>query len=83
MVIFTYIIVKNKKWYEIISLFVFVLESILILVVTVIGFVIYRYEMDLTMPIFALAASVFTFEIYNSSLKPLTIKMYYKFLHKG
>jgi CHASE2 domain-containing sensor protein len=83
MVIFTYIIVKNKKWYEIISLFVFVIESVLILIVTVIGFVLYRYEMDLTMPIFVLAASVFTFEIYNSSLKPLTIKMYFKFLHKG
>jgi CHASE2 domain-containing sensor protein len=83
MVIFTYITVRNKKWYEIFSLLVFVIESILILAATIISFIYYKYEMNLTIPIFAIALSIIIYEIYHSSMKPLTIKTYYKFIHKG
>lgn len=83
MVIFTYIVVRNKKWYEILSLLVFVVESILMLAATIICFIFFNFEMNLTIPIFAIALSIIMYEIYHSSLKPLTIKTYYKFIHKG
>ncbi|MFH1050223.1 MAG: CHASE2 domain-containing protein [bacterium] len=83
MIIFTYIVVRNKKWYEIFSLAVFVIESILILAATIICFIFFNFEMNLTIPIFAIALSIIIYEIYHSSLKPLTIKIYYKFIHKG
>ena len=83
MVIFTFIVVRNKKWYEILSLLVFVVESILMLAATIICFIFLNFEMNLTTPIFAIALSIIIHEIYNSSLKPLTIKTYYKFIHKG
>ncbi len=83
MMIFTYIVVRNKKWYEIFSLAVFVVESILILAATIICFIFFRFEMNLTIPIFAIALSIIIYEIYHSSLKPLTIKIYYNFIHKG
>jgi len=83
MIIFTYIVIKNKKWYEILSLAVFVVESLLVLLITIIGLIFFNYEMDLTILIFAIALSVMIYEIYNSSLKPLSIKTYYKYFHKG
>lgn len=83
MIIFTYIVIKNKKWYEILSLAVFVIESLLVLIVTIIGLVFFSFEMDLTILVFAIALSVMIYEIYNSSLKPLSIKTYYKYFHKG
>lgn len=83
MALFTFIVIKNKKWYEIISLAVFVIESLLLLIATIVSFIYFKYEMNLTTPIFAIAFSVIVYEIYNSSLKPLTIRTYYKFFHKG
>ncbi len=77
-VIFNYIYVKNKKWYEILSLGVFVVESLAILGATIISFIHFDYEMNLTLPIFAIALSILIFEMYNSSLKPMTINIYYK-----
>ncbi len=83
MVIFTFIIIKNKKWYEIFSLIIFVIESIGLLFLSIISFVYFRYDIDFTLTIFAIALSILTFEMYNSSLRPLTIKLYYKYFHKG
>jgi len=83
MMIFTYIVVRNKKWYEIFSLAVFVVESLIILSATIICFIFFKFEMNLTIPIFAIALSIIIYEIYHSSLKPLTIKIYYNFIHKG
>jgi CHASE2 domain-containing sensor protein len=83
MMLFSYIVIRNKKWYEILSLGIFVIESIVILAITIISFVNFQYEMNLTILIFAIAISILVYELYNSSLKPLTIRMYYKFLHKG
>jgi len=83
MILFTYVTVRNKKWYEIFSLLIFVIESIIILAATIICFIFINYEMNSTIPIFAIALSIIIYEIYHSSLKPLTIKTYYKFIHKG
>lgn len=83
MVIFTFIIIKNKRWYEIFSLAVFVIESIGLLFLSLLSFVYFNYDMDFTISIFSIALSVLIFEMYNSSLKPLSIKLYYKYFHKG
>jgi hypothetical protein len=78
-VIFAYICKRNKKWYEVISLLIFVVESILILIATVYIFYIYNYELKLTLSLYAVAVSVLIFEVYNDSVKPLLVKAYHTF----
>lgn len=76
MLIFSKINIKYKNWYEISSVLIFLFESIIILFLTVIFFHKYNFELNQTLTIFAIALSVFVFEGYNESVKPLTIKTY-------
>ena len=76
MIIFGRVNIKYKNWYEITSVFLFLIESIVILFLTVLLFHEYDFELNLNLTIFAIALSVFVFEGYNESVKPLTIRAY-------
>ena len=83
MVVFTYITVKNKKLYELLNLLIFVVESLGIFYISGLLHFGYRIDVDFTPAIFAIILSIFAFEGYNESLKPLAIQFYYKFLKRG
>jgi CHASE2 domain-containing sensor protein len=74
MIIFSRINIKYKNWYEITSVLLFLIESIIILFLTVVLFHEYDFELNLTLAIFAIALSVFVYEGYHESVKPLTLK---------
>jgi CHASE2 domain-containing sensor protein len=74
MIIFRRINIKYKNWYEITSVLLFLIESIIILFLTVVLFHEYDFELNLTLAIFAIALSVFVYEGYHESVKPLTLK---------
>ncbi len=76
MLIFGRINRNYKQWYEIHSVSLFLLESIFILFMTVLLFHEYNFELNLNLTIFAIALSIFVFEGYNESAKPLTIRAY-------
>lgn len=65
-----------KMWYEIISLCIFVIESVSILYLTVILYHEYYFELNLTVAIFVSSLTVPVSEIYYESLKPLTHKFF-------
>jgi len=74
MIIFKKINIKYKNWYEITSVLLFLIESIIILFMTVVLFHVYKFELNVTLTIFAIALSVFVYEGYQESVKPLTLK---------
>jgi CHASE2 domain-containing sensor protein len=76
MIIFSYICIKNRSWYEIGSLLIFFSESIAILASIVLIFHKYNYEIRLTEALFAIALSVFVYQIYGDSVKPFVIDTY-------
>lgn len=76
MLIFSYICIKNRSWYEISSLLIFFSESIAILAAIVLIFHKYNYEIRLTEALFAIALSVFVYQIYGDSVKPFVINTY-------
>lgn len=80
MAIFLYISNKNKKWFEISALFFFLIESLSIAYATVHAFHYYKYELRLTMPIVASALSIFIFELYYDTVKPLSIIIYLRLI---
>jgi hypothetical protein len=80
MIIFSYISIINKQWFEIGSLLIFVIESLIILFSTVIIFNSFQYQLRLTEALIAIAISVFEYQIYNETLKPMAYKIYHKFL---
>ncbi len=73
---FDYISKKNRKWYEISSLMIFVFMSIILLFFTLIIFDFYHYQLRLTEALFTIALAVFVYQIYAESLKPITMKIY-------
>jgi CHASE2 domain-containing sensor protein len=76
MMIFRRININHKQWYEITSVLIFLIESIIILFLTVILFHEYNFELNLTLAIFALALSIFLYEGYQESVKPLTLRAF-------
>ena len=76
IVLFTIITQKSRKWYEILSLLIFMVESIFILYITVMVYHYFRINLNMTLTIFAIAISLFVFEGYKESIKPLTIRTY-------
>ncbi len=70
MWIFSYICIKNKTWFEINSLLIFLLESVALLYLTVQIFNKYHYQCTFTIALFAVALSVFIYQIYNETFKP-------------
>ena len=79
VLIFSIINERSPKWYEISSLMIFLIESILILYFTVIIFHDLNYELNLTEALFAIALSVFVYQIYAESLKPMSKGIIKKF----
>lgn len=79
IVIYSYICYYKKDLYEISALAIFVVESIIIMAATVKLHHDYNFEAELTIAIYAIIISGFTYEGYNYSLKPLILKIYYTF----
>lgn len=75
LAIFQFISDKNKKWYEISALMLFAVSSIAIAYLTVHSFYEYKYQMNLTLAIVASATSLFVFEVYYDTVKPLVLKL--------
>ncbi|MCX6153968.1 MAG: CHASE2 domain-containing protein [Candidatus Kapabacteria bacterium] len=71
MVLFGFICDKFRDWYELSSIFIFVLESILLLFIMYYCFLIYLFELKVTGAIFACALSLMIFEAYTFSIKPI------------
>lgn len=80
--VFDYISKRNRKWYEISSLLIFVIVSIFLLFLTLIIFDFYNYQLRLTEALFTIALAVFVYQIYSDSIKPITLKIY-NILRKG
>lgn len=76
--LFYYVTFRLRRAYELISLGVFVVESLIILFVLVILYNNYMIEINLTAALLALALSVMIFEVYRDSLKPLTLEFIYR-----
>ena len=76
LALFKYIKNKNEKWFEISALMIFSLSSIAIAYFTVNSFYEYRYELKLTLAILASAVSLFVFEVYYDTVKPLVIRLF-------
>ncbi len=76
LALFKYIKNKNEKWFEISSLMIFSISSIAIAYFTVNSFYEYRFELKLTLAILASAVSLFVFEIYYDTVKPLVIRLF-------
>jgi CHASE2 domain-containing sensor protein len=68
----------KKELFEIISLIIFVVESLLILVISYKLYHDFNFELDLTIALFATVLSGFAFEGWRYSFKPITINLYYK-----
>lgn len=81
--IYSYICYYKKDLYEIGSLIIFVVESIVILIATVYLHHKYNFEAELTIAIYASALSGYAYEGYLYSMKPLIQNVYYKFSRKG
>jgi hypothetical protein len=69
--LFYSLIKKNEKIYEIVSLFIFLLESIILLALSLFLRLNYQIEANLTIVVLFLAVSLFAFELYNESIKPI------------
>ncbi len=76
LALFKYISDKNKKLFEISALIIFSLTSIFIAYATVHFFYEYKYELRLTLAIVTSALSLFVFEIYYDTVKPLVLRFF-------
>ncbi len=70
MILFGYVGYKNAKWYEIVALGTFVVETLLIAWLTIELFYTFRVEINLTLTIIAIAVSIPVFELYTDTFKP-------------
>ena len=77
LTIFLYVFIKKKidAWYELLSVFIFVIVSIIILQVTIYSFHLYNVDLQLNAGLIALAISSPVFEAYYRSVKPLFDKL--------
>jgi CHASE2 domain-containing sensor protein len=76
MLMFRLIVTYNRSWFELGSIMIFLGESVLILGLTVYVFNIYFFQMKLTEALFGGALSVFIFQVYNDSVKPLVLTIW-------
>lgn len=76
MIIYSYISHYKQDLYEISALFIFVIESILILIATVYLHHNFNFEAELTIALYAIVLSGFAFEGYKYSLKPFVKNIY-------
>ena len=80
ILIFSIISIKNKKWFEISSMLVFLAESLLIIGLTIWAYSTLNYQLRLNVALIAIAISVFAYQFYNESVKPFAILIYNKFI---
>jgi hypothetical protein len=74
MAIFKMLTNRLPMMYEFLSLAIFVVESIILLYLTILFMAKFNYEFKSTMAIFTAALSVIMFEMYHSSIKPLSLR---------
>jgi len=69
-----YIFIKKKidAWYELLTVFIFVILSIIILFITIYSFHVYKIDLQLNVCLLAIAISSPVFEAYFRSVKPIT-----------
>jgi CHASE2 domain-containing sensor protein len=79
MAIFKIMVKRLPTMYEFLSLAVFVLESVLLLYLTILLMAKFNYEFKSTMAIFTSALSVIMFEMYTTSIKPLSLRAWKKY----
>lgn len=72
MVIFGYIGYKAQKYYELLAVLIFMIESFAVAFLTVNLFYSYKIEIDLTLVIIATALTIVVYELYTDSVKPFT-----------
>ena len=79
LLLFSFITYKNSKLYEISNIVIFIGESLLLFYLTYILYHQYRVALDLTLVLFAIVISIFVYEGYHESLKPIVLQLYRKF----
>jgi len=79
MVIFGYIGYKAQKYYELLAVLIFMVESFGVAFLTVNLFYSYKIEIDLTLVIIATALTIVVYELYTDSVKPFTLLIVSKF----
>jgi CHASE2 domain-containing sensor protein len=80
ILVFSIISIKNKKWFEISSMLVFLAESLVIIGLTIWAYSTLNYQLRLNVALIAIAISVFAYQFYNESVKPFAILIYNKFI---
>ncbi len=73
---YLYILKKNKILYDLLSIVLFLVETFLILYLTIVMYQDYNFELGLTMTLFSITLGLLIFELYNESLKPLFINYF-------
>jgi CHASE2 domain-containing sensor protein len=73
---------KIPAWYEIISNTAFLVESALILYVTIVIFYKFNLKANLLLSIISVGMTVFLFEVYVESIIPLTNRFYHKIIRR-
>lgn len=74
---------KKVEWYEIVSNASFLIESFGILLLTVLFYGYYNIEAKLTIPLLSVAITVFIFEVYRDTIKPMSKRLFVKFSKGG
>ncbi|MFA6570841.1 MAG: CHASE2 domain-containing protein [Bacteroidota bacterium] len=73
---------KIEKWYELLSLSSFVIESSLLLLIGYYVYHNYMFELKLSYVLFTLILSTMIFEAYTKSIKPLSVEFINKFFKR-
>jgi CHASE2 domain-containing sensor protein len=79
IVLFSLISIKNKKWFEVGTMLIFLAESLVIIGLTIWAYSTYQYQLRLNIALIAIAISVFAYQFYNESVKTIIVLIYNKF----
>ncbi len=84
VIILVFLLIKAKidTWYELLSVFVFVVESMLILVATIFFFHYLKIDLNLNLALISIAVAAPIFEAYEKSVKPLSLEFYHRLTGK-
>ncbi|MCX7735094.1 MAG: CHASE2 domain-containing protein [Candidatus Kapabacteria bacterium] len=66
----------KKELYELVSIFAFLIQSTLIILLTYYFYFSFNFDLKLTLSLIAIAATVFIFEAYVDSIKPFFLYIY-------
>lgn len=82
MLIFFYIRKRAEDWYELFSVILFVIQSLLLLFLTIVFFVFFKTELNLNLALLACAISSPIYEVYIKTMKPFIIRIYHIYIIK-